>query len=82
MILLLFSFKLPTSFMSGWFTTFTVYLPSPMRFSASLQVTLIDSFSVSSCDFGVPMGGGELRVFLLCHLGPIPDRNFEKQSLN
>ena len=25
--------------------------------------------SVNRCDFGVPVGGGELRVFLLCHFG-------------
>ena len=38
-------------------------------FSASLQVVLIDSCSINSCNLGVPMGGGKLRVFLLCHLG-------------
>lgn len=32
-------------------------------FSASLQVTVINSFSVKSCNVGVPMGD-ELRVFL------------------
>ena len=32
------------------------------------MVFLIDSCSVNSCIFGVPVGGGELRVFLLCHL--------------
>ena len=32
MILLLFSFNLPTSFIGGWFTSFTVYLPLAMRF--------------------------------------------------
>ena len=37
--------------------------------SISLQVILIES-SVTICDFGVPMVGGDLRVFLLCHLGP------------
>ena len=25
---------------------------------------------MKSCNFGVPMGGGELRVFLLCYLNP------------
>ena len=38
-------------------------------FSASLQIVLVYSLSVNRCDFGVPVGGGELRVFLLCHLG-------------
>ena len=38
-------------------------------FSASLQVVLMDSCSVSSYNFGVPMGRAEFRVFLLCHLG-------------
>lgn len=27
------------------------------------------SFSVNSCTFALPVGGGELKVFLLCHLG-------------
>ena len=34
----------------------------------SLQVILIDC----GCNFGVPVGGGELRVFLLCHLWQHP----------
>ena len=38
-------------------------------FSASLQVVLITSRSVNSCSFGAPVGGGELRVFLLQQLG-------------
>ena len=37
-------------------------------FSASLQVILIDGCSVSSCNFGVPMGGDEFRVSLFHHL--------------
>ena len=36
------------------------------NFSASLQVDLISSFSANGCNFGVPMGGSELRVFLSC----------------
>ena len=28
-----------------------------------------DSCSASSCDFGVPVREGELRLFLLCRLG-------------
>ena len=36
---------------------------------ASFQVVIIDSFSMSSCNFGMPVGWGVLRVFLLCHLG-------------
>lgn len=37
-------------------------------FSASLQVTLVDSVSVRSCNVCVSVGH-ELRIFLLCHLG-------------
>ena len=33
------------------------------------QVILIKSFSVYSCNFGVPKGGSKLRVFLCCYLG-------------
>ena len=40
--------------------------------SASLQVILIYSCSVNSFNLGVPVGGGELRVFLLCRLGHSP----------
>ena len=29
----------------------------------------INSFSVNGCNFGVPMGGGNLWVFLLCIIG-------------
>ena len=31
-------------------------------------IFFIDSCSLNSCNFGVPMRGGELRVFLPCHL--------------
>ena len=41
-------------------------------FSSGLQVVLIGSHPISSCGFGVPVSGGELRVFLLCHLGRGP----------
>ena len=37
-------------------------------FSTSLQVFFINSRSENSCKFGVPMGEGELRVFVLHHL--------------
>ena len=37
-------------------------------FSASLQVILVDSFSVRSCNACVSIDH-ELRIFLLCHLG-------------
>ena len=37
-------------------------------FSSSLQVVLIEGVSINSCNFGVPVGGGEYRPFLLCHL--------------
>ena len=36
---------------------------------SSLPIFLISSCSVNSCSVGVPLGGGELGVFLLCHLG-------------
>ena len=39
-------------------------------FSATLQVFLINRCSVNSCNFGEPVGGGELMIFLLCHPGP------------
>ena len=35
-----------------------------------LLVFFIDGCSADSCGFGVLVRGGELRVFLLCHLGP------------
>ena len=38
-------------------------------FPGTLQVILTDSYSVNSCNFGVLVGGYELRVFLLYHLG-------------
>ena len=37
-------------------------------FFASLVVFSISSFSVNGCNFGVPMGGGKLRVFLFCNI--------------
>ena len=41
----------------------------------------MDSYSVNSHNFGVPVGGGELRVFLLCHLGPASNiHTFKKQN--
>ena len=46
----------------------SLYLELWKVFSVSLQVILIDSFSVNSCNFGVLVGGSELRVFLLFHL--------------
>lgn len=45
------------------------YLQLQMIFSDSLQVIIINSCSVNSWKFGVPVRGGELRVFLLYHLG-------------
>ena len=42
-------------------------------FSASLLVFLINSCSTNSCNFGVSVRGGKVRVFLFCHLGhPLP----------
>ena len=40
-------------------------------FFANLQVFVISSCSVS-CNFGIPIVRGELRTFLLCHLGHSP----------
>ena len=31
------------------------------------DLRFLNSCSVGCCNFGVPMGGDELRVFLLCH---------------
>ena len=58
-------------------TAFSPLLPSSLWlllvslwriFSASVQVILRDSCSVSHGNFSMPMGGGELRVF--CRLAP------------
>ena len=59
-----------TSFSShpSHYTLFCVSLVVVNLFS-SLQVTLIDSCSVNSCNFDMPFKGGEPGVFLLCHLG-------------
>ena len=48
----------------------SLYVYLQKIFSAGLYVILRVSCSVNICNFGVPMGGGELRVFLLCHLDP------------
>ena len=39
---------------------------------SSIPVFLINSCSANSCNFGVPVGGDELRVFLLHHLAHFP----------
>lgn len=44
------------------------YISLVIDLSVSFQVILINSFSVNSYNFGVAMGGGKLRIFLLCHL--------------
>ena len=41
----------------------------PGKSSTSLYVVLIDTCSASGCSYGVFMGEGEWRVFLLCHTG-------------
>ena len=51
----------------------SLYLQLYKIFSTSLLISLINSCSVNSCNFGVPMEGGELRVFLFHHLGHQPD---------
>ena len=33
-------------------------------------MSVLNNSAVSTHGSGVPMGGGELRVFLLCHLEP------------
>ena len=38
-------------------------------FSVTLPVFCINSCSANNCNFGVPVRGRELRVFLFCHLG-------------
>ena len=38
-------------------------------FSANLLVFLINSCSTNSCNFGVSVRGGKVRVFLFCLLG-------------
>ena len=47
----------------------SLYLQLWKMFSASLQVIPIDSCSVNSCNFDVPMKGGEFRGLLLHYLG-------------
>ena len=42
-------------------------------FSISLQVVLKDTCSFSGCNFGMPLGEGELRAFLPCHFGHNPN---------
>ena len=42
---------------------------------------LIDRRSVNSCNLGVPVGGGEPRVFLLFHLGHTSQVLFLKSVL-
>ena len=54
------------SCLSSWNSFIT---PVVEIFSSCLQIVLINSCSVNSCDLGVPLEGGELKVFLHCHLG-------------
>ena len=42
----------------------SLYLQLQMIFSAGVQVVLIDSCSVNSYNLGLPVGEGELNVFL------------------
>ena len=57
-----------------WFLLYT--FSCRRSFFASLQVILINSCSANSFNFGVPRGGGELRVFLLYHLVYTPQSIF------
>lgn len=52
---------LPLLTVSLWFLLYIFII----FFSASLQVDLIDSYSVNSCNINVPVRGGKLKVFLL-----------------
>ena len=58
------------------------WLPGPALYGGCLQLVdrvgplllvlwffSINSFSVNGCNFGVPMGGGNLWVFLFCIIG-------------
>ena len=46
-----------------------------------VSVCFADGFSVVSFDFGVLVGGGELKVLLLCHLvsSPSQEKYFLRQ---
>ena len=57
---------------------FLLHIFSLEIFSSSLQVVLIEEVSINSCNFGVPVGGGEYRPFLLCHL-VMPVTSFSKR---
>ena len=48
---------------------FLLYIFSCIRSFLLVFRFLISSCSTGSCNFGVPVGGGELRVFLFYHLG-------------
>ena len=52
------------------FVALSLHLYLYKIFSVSLQIILTDSCFVSSCNFGVPMCGGEFKVFLLYCLDP------------
>lgn len=41
-------------------------------FPSGLQVSFIDSPTVSSYNFGMSVGGDEFRVLILCHVGYLP----------
>ena len=47
---------------------FLLYIYSLGTFFSSLQVIFTDSCSVNSCNFGVPEGGGDFKIFLPLHL--------------
>ena len=51
---------------------FSLYFYLQKIFPVSLQLVLRDNYSIHSCSFGVSMGVGKLRIFLLCHLDPKP----------
>ena len=52
---------------------FLLYIFSCRRY---FLIFFIDGCSITTCNFGVPVRGGELRVFLLCHLGRYPGMKF------
>lgn len=57
---------LPLLPMSLWFLLYI--FGCEQSFFAIPQVVFVNSCSVNSCKFAVPVGGDDFMVFLLCHL--------------
>lgn len=60
---------------------FSLYLWLRKSCSTSLQVILWESCSICACGLGMSMGGGELRIFLLCDL-PLQSQVIHFKSQN